>query len=209
MGALFLLRAKQSFWRWPFFWQYLQAVLGFLTMVVEWALVVAAGAVAVVVSVLGVTDDRKLSQLVLGQIVPDDLLSSFFFQLLLDVVDGVEPFMIILDGLQVVGNLDALGESVLGSLKYLVMNPILETGQEELMLYKLKSIRDTFGFDVSRGGSTSGSDNSHSITLLVSETLVGHLYAVHVVLDGLLRCLIQIGEVSAGHLRRIFWFIGF
>ncbi len=172
-------------------------------------LVVAAGAVAVVVPVLGVADDSKLSQLVVGQIVPNDLLSSFFFQLLLDGVDALEPFMINLDGLQVACDLDALGESVLGSLKYLVADSILETGQEELMLYKLKSIRDTFGFDVSRGGSTSGSDNSHSSRLLVCETLVGHLYAVCVVVDGLLRFLVQIGEVSAGHLCRIFWFIGF
>ncbi len=76
------------------------------------------------------------------------------------------------------------------------------------MLYELKSIRDTFSFDVSGGSSTSGSDESHSSRLLVREVLVGHLHTVHVVIDGLLRFLIQISEVSAGHLRRIFWFIG-
>ncbi len=76
------------------------------------SLVVAAVAVAAVVSVLGVTDDSKLSQLIIGQIVPNDLLSSFFFQLLLDGVDTIEPFVIILDSLQVAGNLDGIGESV-------------------------------------------------------------------------------------------------
>ncbi len=151
-------------------------------------LFVAAVAVAVVVSVMGVTDASKLSQLVIGQIVPNNLLSSLFFQLLLDGVDVIEPFVIILDGLQVAGDLDALSESVLGSLKYLVANSILETGQEELMLYKLKSI--SFSFDVSRGSSNGGSDDGHSSRLLVRETLVGHLYVVRVVVDGLLRFLI-------------------
>ncbi len=69
------------------------------------------------------------------------------------------------------------------------------------MLYKLKSNRDTFGFDVSSGGSSGGSDGGHSSRLLVRETLVGHLYTVSVVVDGLFRFLIQIGEVSAGRLR--------
>jgi hypothetical protein len=171
-------------------------------------LVVAAVAVVVVVLILGVTDDSKLGQLVVRQVVSNDLLGSFFFQLLLDGVDTIEPFVIILDGLQIASDLDALGESVLGSPKYFVTDSILETGQEELMLYEFKSIRDTFSFDVSGGSSNGGSDDSHGSRLFVCETLVGHLHTVLVVVDGLLRFLIQIGEVSAGCHCRIFWFIG-
>ncbi len=93
-------------------------------------LVVAAVAVVVVVPVLGITDDSKLGQLVVRQIVPNDLLGSFFFQLLLDGIDTIEPFVIILDGLQIASDIDALGESALGSLKYFARIPSLRPAKK-------------------------------------------------------------------------------
>ncbi len=91
--------------------------------------------------------------------------------------------MVILDGLQVAGDLDALGERILGSLKHLVGDAILQTGQKKLVLNKFEGIANTFCFDVSWGSSSSGSDGSHSSRLLVRETFVGHLDAVHVVVN--------------------------
>ena len=72
--------------------------------------------------------------MVIWQILPDDFSSFFFAYLLFDGVDLIEPFLVVLDGLQVAGDLDAFGERLLGSLEHLVADAILETGQEELVL---------------------------------------------------------------------------
>jgi hypothetical protein len=106
----------------------------------------------VVVLLSGVTNDRKLVELLVRQVLPDDLLCSLLLQILLDGVDAVEPFMVILDGLQVSGNFDALGERVLGCLEHLVADAILQTGQEKLMLNEFEGIRDTFSFDAMAAG---------------------------------------------------------
>jgi hypothetical protein len=98
--------------------------------------------------------------------------------------------VVILDVLQVAGDLDALGEHILGSLKHLVADAILQTGQKKLMLYKLEGIVDTFCLNVSWGSSNGGSDSSHSSTLLVREALVAHLDAVHVVINCFFRFFI-------------------
>ncbi len=116
--------------------------------------------------------------------------------------------MVILDGLQVAGNLDALGECILGSLKHLVADAILQTGQKELVLYKLEGVSNTFCFNVSWGSSSSGFDSSHHSRLFLCETLVSHLDAVPVVLNRFLGFLIEISEIGANHFCRIFWFIG-
>ncbi len=63
----------------------------------------------------GITNDRKLVQLLVRQVFPDDLLGPLLLHLLFDCVDAVE----------VAGDLDTLGERVLGGLKHLVMDAIL------------------------------------------------------------------------------------
>ncbi len=134
--------------------------------------------VAVVTSVVdlgsGIMNGRKLVKLLVRQVFPDDLLGSLLLQLLFDRVDAVEPLMVVLDGLQVAGDLDALGECVLGSLKHLVADAILQTGQKKMVLYKFEGVVDTFSFDVSCSSSYSGPDGSHGGGLFVCETLVGH-----------------------------------
>ncbi len=50
--------------------------------------------------------------------------------------------MVILDGLQIAGDLDALGEGVLGSLENLVTDAVLQTGQKKLMFDELEGISD-------------------------------------------------------------------
>ncbi len=80
---------------------------------------------AIVVLGSGITIDRKLIKLLVRQIFPDNLLGPFFLQLCLDGGNVVEPFMVILDGLQAAGNLDAFGERIFGRLKHLVADAIL------------------------------------------------------------------------------------
>ncbi len=75
------------------------------------------------------------------------------------------------------------------------------------MLYEFEGIRDAFGFNVGWIRTDSGSDGSHSSRLLVCKTLVGHLDAIRVVINGLLRFLVQIGEIRTGSFCRMFWFI--
>ncbi len=88
-----------------------------------------AGLVAIVASAIDlgseVTNDHTLVELLVRQIFPDDLLGPLLLQLLFDCIDVVEPLMVILDGLQVAGNLDTFSERILGSLKHLVADAIL------------------------------------------------------------------------------------
>ncbi len=128
---------------------------------------------------------------------------------MLDGVDAVEPFVIILDGFQVAGNFDALGERVLGGLEHLVTDAILQAGQEELVLDEFEGISDSFRFDLGFGSSGGDGDThcSHGSRFFIGQALVGHLDAIRVVVNGLLQFLIQIGEVGARRLCRVFWFV--
>ncbi len=69
----------------------------------------------------------ELAKLVIWQIFPNDFSSFIFAYLLLDGVDLVEPLLIVLDGLQVAGGLDALGEGRLLHLKHLVTDAIFQS----------------------------------------------------------------------------------
>ncbi len=79
------------------------------------------------------------------------------------------------------------------------------------MFDKLEGIRNTFGFDLGLGSSGSDCilDGSHGGGFLIRKTFVGHLDAVGVVVDALLRLLGQVGKICASCLGRVFWFIGF
>ncbi len=70
----------------------------------------------------------ELAKLVIWQVFPDDFSSFVFAYLLFDGVDLVEPLLVILDGLQVVGSLDALGEGGLFHFEYFVAETISQSG---------------------------------------------------------------------------------
>ncbi len=59
-------------------------------------------------------------------------------------------------------------------------------------------VGDAFSFGLLDGGG-SGSDNCHGGGLLVRESLVSHLDMVHVVIDGFIRLLVEVGKVGASH----------
>jgi hypothetical protein len=69
----------------------------------------------------------ELAKLVVWQIFPDDFSSFVLAYLLLNGVDLVEPLLVVLDGLQVAGGLDALGEGGLLHFKYFVAETISQS----------------------------------------------------------------------------------
>jgi len=148
------------------------------------------------------TNDSNLVQLLVGQAVPDDFSGLLGLKFGLDGGDTVEPFVVVLDGLQVAGGLDAINEGILGGFKDLIADAILQACQEELVLDKFEGVSDAFrfGFLDGLGG---GSDGSHDGRLVVCEAFVGHLDAVGVVVDGLIRLFVEVSEVGASCFSRI------
>jgi hypothetical protein len=111
----------------------------------------------------------------------------------------VQLFVIVLDGFQVVNCLHAFIEGCFSGLQDLVTDAVLEASLEELMLNELEGIHNAFHFSFLDSGSCC-SDSSHCGRLVVSEMLVGHLDAVGVVVDGLVRLLVEVCEVGTGGL---------
>ena len=161
-----------------------------------------AGIVPGLESAIAGAERSNLFDFLLGQLLPDDLSGFFWLQFGLDSGDLVEPLVIILDGLQVAGHLHALVEGVLLSLQDFVTEAILESGKKQLMFNELEGVRNVFGLGFGDGGSC-GSDDGHGGWLVVGRTLVGRLDPIDIIVDGLLRFLIQIGEVGAGGLGRV------
>ena len=116
----------------------------------------------------------------LSEIFPDDFAS--FFKVGLNSGDLVQPFVVVLDSLQVAGCLHAFIEGSFLGLQDLVADAILKPSKEELMLDKVEDIGDAFGFSFLNSRSDC-SDSSHGSGLVVSEVLVGHLDPVGVVID--------------------------
>ncbi len=77
------------------------------------------------------------------------------------------------------------------------------------MLDELEGVINAFRFDLGFCGARGdgASDRAHGGGFRVRETLVGHLHAVGVIVDAFIWFLVQISEVGAGCLSRIFWFI--
>ncbi len=92
-----------------------------------------------------------------SQVVPKDLSGLFVLNVGLDGGNVVEPLVVVLDGLQVASELDALGEGVLGGFEDLVVDAVLQSGQEELVLDEFEGIGDAISTDVGWGSSNGGS----------------------------------------------------
>jgi hypothetical protein len=142
----------------------------------------------------------ELAKLVIWQVFPDDFFSFFFAYLLFDGVDLVEPLLVVLDGLQVAGGLDALGEGGLLHLEHLVTKAISQSGEEKLMLDEHEGVSNSFSLNLGLGGSGGNGDThgSQSSRFFVCQALVGHLDALRVVVNGLVGFLVQIRKVGAG-----------
>jgi hypothetical protein len=122
-------------------------------------------------------NDGKLFKLSVSQVIPDDLPGFFRLKFGLDRRNTVQPFVIILDGFQVAGSLDAFIEGGFGSLQDLVADAVLQAGQEELVFDKLEGVQNAFSLGLVDSGA-SESDGSHGGRLVVRKTLVGHLDAI-------------------------------
>ncbi len=96
--------------------------------------------------------------------------------------------MVVLDGLQITSDFDALSEGIFCCFKNLVADAVLQAGQEKLVLDEFEGVRNAFGFDLGLGssGSYSVTNSSHHSRFFIRQTLVGHLDAICVVIDGFL-----------------------
>ena len=115
-----------------------------------------AGLIPVVDAFLLEAEHSELAKLVIRQVLPDDFSRFIFANLLFNGVDFVEPFLVVLDGLQVAGGLDALGEGGLLHLEHFVAKAVSESGEKKLVFDKQEGVRDSFSFYL--GLSSSGGD---------------------------------------------------
>ncbi len=90
---------------------------------------------------------------------------------MLDGIYAVEPFMIVLDGLQVASDVDALSECVLGGLKNLATDAVLQAGLKELMLDKFEGVGDAFGLDFGLGSTGSNGATNSSDGIIFSQNI--------------------------------------
>ncbi len=90
--------------------------------------------------------------LLLGQFFADELSGFFWLQFGLDGGNLVEPFVVVLNGLQVAGHFGALIEGGFFGLQNLIAEAILKSGKKQLVLDEFEGIRDAFGFGFGDGG---------------------------------------------------------
>ena len=133
MGALFLLREKQSFCRCPFFLQYLQAVSGVPQDGVGAGLVVAIGA-----SLLEAERSNLIKSFIIVGI-PDDLFGHILAKFMFDSGEFVQPLLVVQDGLQVAGGLDAFYVGGLLISSTLSRRPSLSPARKSWCLIKRKA----------------------------------------------------------------------
>ncbi len=110
--------------------------------------------------------------------------------------------VIVMNGLQLTGQLHAFLERTFSSLDNLVTDRILEAGQEELVFEKESHVFDALGLNLSLSGSGGyGASNSgHGGGLVVHEAVVGNLDPAAEVVHRLVGHLFEVGEVGANRL---------
>ncbi|MFN9944840.1 MAG: hypothetical protein ACK56I_35780, partial [bacterium] len=109
--------------------------------------------------------------------IPDDLLGHVLAKFMFDSGEFVQPLLVILDGLQVAGGLDAFCVGGLLHLEHFVAKAVSESGEKKLVFDKQEGVRDSFSFYFGLGGS--GGDvntyGSHGGRLFVRQAFVGLL----------------------------------
>ena len=176
---------------------------------------VHGGAVAAVgVLVMGrvvFMDSGNLFNLVEADVVPGNVGSLRRGEAGLDSGDPLSSSVVVVNGLQLTGQLHAFLESILSSLDNLVTDRVLEAGQEELVFEKESHVFDALGLNLSLSGSGGyGASNSgHGGGLVVHEADVGNLDPAAEVVHRLVGHLFEVGEVGANRLGRILWFVRF
>ena len=78
--------------------------------------------------------------------IPDDLFGHILAKFMFDSGEFVQPLLVVQDGLQVAGGLDAFYVGGLLHFKHLIAKAVFESGEEELVLDKKEGVSDSFGF---------------------------------------------------------------
>ncbi len=172
-------------------------------------LAIVAGRVVVPLwreAVVAGSDGGDRFDLLLCQILPDDLLGFIWWKFCFDNGNPVRHFVVILDGLQVASCLHAFTEGCFCGLQDLVADAVLEASQEELMPDNFEGVRNTFSFGFLDSKSCR-SGGSHGGRLVVSETLIGYLVTVGVIMDGLVHLLGEVREVGASGFGQVLGFV--
>jgi len=124
---------------------------------------VGAGLVVAVGALLLKAERSDLVESFIIVSVPGDFSGHILAKFMFDSGDFVQPFLVIQDGLQVAGGLDALHVGGLLHLEHLIAKAVFESGEEELVLNKKEGVSDSFGFYLSLG--SSGGDETRTVAM--------------------------------------------
>ncbi len=118
----------------------------------------------------------------------------------------LEASVIKQDGLQFLGEFQALGEAIFSGLQDLVAKVIIEASEEQLMLKELCHVIYTFDLGLVRNGSGE-SYGGHGVGLVVGEALVDCLHPDMVVFKCFARLLDQVSKVGTNFMCRVLWLV--
>ena len=122
-------------------------------------------------------DGGNLVDLVQADVVPGDVGGLGRGQAGLDGSDSLGSLVVVMNGLQLAGQLHAFLECVFSGFYNLVTDLIFEAGQEELVLEEESHVLDALGLNLGLGGSgrESSSDGGHGGGFVVQEAVVCNL----------------------------------
>ncbi len=126
-------------------------------------------------------DSGYFVQILVGYLVPEDGGSFLRGHGCFDRRDLVGPPFVVVDGLQLPGQFHAFLEGGLASLKDLVPDRLLDTGQKELVFEEQSHVIDTFLLDVGWGGAGGGSDSVDGVGPVVDQAVIGYLHPAAII----------------------------
>jgi hypothetical protein len=139
-----------------------------------------SGVEVVVARRLLTMDSRDLFYFFVGQLVPENGIGLTRLHRQFNRSNFLRPFAVILNGLDLPGELHTLLERSFASLENLVAHGVLNSGQEKLMLEEEGHVVDALGLGLVDGG-TGEADSSQCGGLVVYEAVIGNLYSAVVV----------------------------
>ena len=114
---------------------------------------VGAGLVVAVGAFLLEAERSDLAKLFIIVGIPDDFFGHILANFMLDSADFVQPLLVVQNGLQVAGGLDAFCVGGLLHLEHLIAKAVFESGEKKLVLDKQEGVSDSFGFYLGLSGS--------------------------------------------------------
>ncbi len=139
------------------------------------------GIEVVVARQLLTTDGRNLFNFFVGQFIPENGGDLTRLHHRFDHSNFLRPFVVLLNGLDLPGELHTFLERSFAGLKNLVADWVLNSGQKQLMLKEEGHVVDAFCLGLGDGGAGEA-DSSHCVGLVVYEAVIGNLYSAAVVI---------------------------